>query len=113
MSLEPSRRTPENAAVESGRGFWLLKIGHDSEYERCSPGTLLMLETVRYAAKRGLSSYEFLGTVEPWTRMWTQTVRPYVSLLFYPTTARGGLALALDAAGVAYRRINSLVRGER
>lgn len=100
-------------AVECGRGFWLLKIGHRGEYERCSPGTLLMLETVRYAAMRGLASYEFLGKVEPWTRVWTQTGRPCVSLLFYPATARGGLALAADAAWLAHRRIDSLVRGQK
>lgn len=100
-------------AVECGRGFWLLKIGHRGDYDRCSPGTLLMLETVRYAAMRGLASYEFLGKVEPWTQVWTRTVRPCVSLLFYPATAQGGLALAGDAAGIAYRRIDSLVRGQK
>jgi CelD/BcsL family acetyltransferase involved in cellulose biosynthesis len=100
-------------AVENERGFWLLKIGYRAEFERCSPGNLLMLETVRYAAMRGLPSYEFLGKVEPWTHMWTQAVRPCVSLLFYPATLRGGLALAADAVEIFHRRIKSYVRGHK
>jgi len=67
-------------AVEWGKRFWLLKIGYDEEFSRCSPGTLLMLETLRYAAGRGLQSYEFLGVVEPWLAAWTKQVRTCVML---------------------------------
>src|SRR5262249_16919781 len=35
--------------VEWGGRFWLLKIGFDEAFARCSPGTLLMLEMVRHA----------------------------------------------------------------
>src|SRR5262249_3804133 len=56
-------------AVESGGGFWLLKVGYDETFARCSPGNLLMIESLRYAATRGLRTYEFLGSEEPWTRM--------------------------------------------
>ena len=59
-------------AVETKGGFWLLKIGYDEEFAPCSPGSLLIEETVRYSAARGLASYEFLGSVAEWTRMWTE-----------------------------------------
>jgi CelD/BcsL family acetyltransferase involved in cellulose biosynthesis len=83
-------------AIECGNRFWLLKIGYDEAFARCSPGSLLLLETVRYAALRGLHSYEFLGTAEPWTHMWTTCMRPCVSLLAYPANRRGLAAFAAD-----------------
>jgi GNAT acetyltransferase-like protein len=92
-------------AVEWGSRFWLLKIGYHEAFARCSPGTLLIRETVRYAAERGLRSYEFLGTVEPWTQMWTQLERPCVSVMAYPAGLRGLAALAADVATVARGKV--------
>lgn len=79
-------------AVECNDRFWLLKIGYDKQFARCSPGALLMLHTLSYAATRGLDSYEFLGRPEPWTHNWTQSLRPCVSLRAYPPGWRGSAA---------------------
>ncbi len=98
-------------AVEHAQRFWLLKIGYDNAFARCSPGLLLILETLRYAAARGLQSYEFLGAPEPWIRMWTKDIRPCVSLRVYPAGAPGLAALATDVARSAWRRLAS--RGSR
>ena len=83
--------------------FSLLKFLYDEAFKRSSPGTLLMLETVRYSAERGLDSYELLGTVESWTRMWTETERPCVALRAYPPRAGGIAAAALDVGRFARR----------
>jgi len=85
-------------AVECGERYWLLKMGYDEEYSRCSPGMLLICETLRYAATRGLKSYELLGIVESWTHVWTESTRPCVSLHFYPMRLGGIADLATDAA---------------
>jgi CelD/BcsL family acetyltransferase involved in cellulose biosynthesis len=78
--------------------FWLLKIGFDEEYERCSPGTLLMLHTIGWAAQRGLGSYELLGNLEPWiVQFWTREQHECVWVRTYPFTASGLVALAGDA----------------
>ncbi|PWU24737.1 MAG: GNAT family N-acetyltransferase [Candidatus Rokuibacteriota bacterium] len=92
-------------AVECDRRFWLLKIGYDERFARCSPGTLLMIETLRHAALSSLDSYELLGAVEPWTRMWTDRERPCVSLRAYPSTARGLAAMLTDLAAVGSRAL--------
>jgi CelD/BcsL family acetyltransferase involved in cellulose biosynthesis len=97
-------------AVTSGDRFWLLKIGYDSAFARCSPGTLLMFETLRYAAARGLQSYELLGTEEPWTQVWTSHVRPCVSLRAYPATVRGMAGFAADVGRSARRRVGHAMR---
>lgn len=87
-------------AVQCLERFWLLKIGYDPSYARCSPGNLLMLHTIGYAAQRGLRSYEFLGSPAPWTTQWTQELRPYVSVNAYPASLQGASALVQDLFGL-------------
>jgi CelD/BcsL family acetyltransferase involved in cellulose biosynthesis len=98
-------------AVETGNRFWLLKVGYDEQFARCSPGSLLLAETIRYAATAGLRSYEFLGHAASWTRPWTQDERSCVHLEAYPFQARGVGALATEAAAVGGRRLRGVVRG--
>lgn len=83
-------------AMAYGGGFWLLKIGYDARFGRCSPGILLLSETIAYAARQGLASYEFLGQPESWIDVWTKEVRPCVSVRVYPYNLSGAAALALD-----------------
>jgi CelD/BcsL family acetyltransferase involved in cellulose biosynthesis len=86
--------------------YWLFKIGFDEEYERCSPGTLLMLHTIGWAAERGLGAYELLGNVEPWiAQFWTREEHDCVCLRVYPINARGAVAFAGDAATWLRRRL--------
>jgi CelD/BcsL family acetyltransferase involved in cellulose biosynthesis len=85
------------AAVQGG-GFWLLKIGYDAEYSACSPGVLLLRDSIAHAAESGLRSFEFLGQNEPWIAVWTDHVRPCVSLRMYPYNLSGYCALAADAS---------------
>jgi CelD/BcsL family acetyltransferase involved in cellulose biosynthesis len=91
-------------AIEDCGGFWLLKVGYDERFAACSPGNLLMRETIRYAAEAGLRSYEFLGAAETWTRVWTTTEHECVSLRVYPLGLRGLAALGVDLAATAYQR---------
>jgi CelD/BcsL family acetyltransferase involved in cellulose biosynthesis len=92
-------------AVESGGSFWLLKIGYDEKFARCSPGNLLLRESLRYAASRGLHSFEFLGTVEPWIRVWTDLERPCVAVRGYPWGFRGGAQLVRDVAKSGWQKL--------
>lgn len=92
-------------AVECDDAFWLFKIGYDERFAACSPGNLLMLESIRYAANQGLSSFEFLGKAAPWTRVWTEAERPNQRLRFYPHTPEGYVALAEDAIAAGSRRL--------
>jgi CelD/BcsL family acetyltransferase involved in cellulose biosynthesis len=100
-------------AVETADGFWLLKLGYDERFARCSPGSLLLRETIRYAATRGLRSYEFLGSAESWIRPWTETARPCVRLDAYPFERSGVGMLATDAAAAAGRRLRDVVRSKQ
>ena len=92
-------------AVEQAGRLWLLKIGYDEEFARCSPGTLLLLDTVRWASGAGLEAVELLGRREPWTRFWTQDERACVAMYAYPATLRGVGSLVSDAAAQSRRRV--------
>ena len=90
-------------AVVCGARFWLLKIGYDEEFARCSPGNLLLSETIGSAARSGCQSFEFLGCMESWIRVWTRHARPCLDLRFYPTRPRGMAALLADLPSLALR----------
>jgi CelD/BcsL family acetyltransferase involved in cellulose biosynthesis len=92
-------------AAESGNRFWLLKIGYDESFGRASPGQLLMLHTLAYAAARQLRSYEFLGSVAPWTEAWTHTVRDCIALRGYPRHWRSAPVILSDTVGLSRDRL--------
>jgi CelD/BcsL family acetyltransferase involved in cellulose biosynthesis len=96
-------------AIECGNRFWLLKIGYDQSFARCSPGILLMLETLRYSARKELDSYEFLGVAEDWTQIWAKTVRPCVALRLYPHGARGFGRMSIDCTRSTMRKARLLL----
>jgi hypothetical protein len=91
-------------AVEHAGRLWLLKIGYDERFARCSPGTLLMLEAANWASERGLDAIELLGDRESWTRFWTHEERPCVALYAYPARLAGAKSLVSGALGHAKRR---------
>jgi len=92
-------------AIESRSRFDLLRAGYDEQFSRCSPGMLLTVESIRYAARRGLRSYEFNGDVEPWTKVWTQHEHPCCALRAYPFNPRGACALFTDGRQAAMRML--------
>jgi len=83
-------------AIETGNRLWLMKIGYDEQFASCSPGNLLIRETIRHAALSGLKSIAFLGAVEPWKEQWTHEQNPCVVLRGYPSGFRGTVSLAGD-----------------
>jgi CelD/BcsL family acetyltransferase involved in cellulose biosynthesis len=93
-------------ALESLDRYWLFKIGFDEHFERCSPGTLLMLHTIGWAANRELGAYELLGNLEPWiAQFWTREQHDCVWVRAYPFNSRGAVALAADALTSLRKRL--------
>ena len=82
--------------IELADSFWLFKMGFDEEFSRCSPGALMMIESLRCARLRGCSRYEFTGKREKWNQIWTQESHPAVALNIHPPGIRGGTTLAID-----------------
>lgn len=91
-------------AVEYFNRFWVLKIGYDEAFSRCSPGILLIHETIRYAFENELDAYEFLGSNDPWIHMWTEQNHAYLTARIYPLSVGGSFRLATDAALAVAKR---------
>jgi CelD/BcsL family acetyltransferase involved in cellulose biosynthesis len=92
-------------AVEVYDRLWILKIGYDERLARCSPGFLLTAESIAYAAREGLSGYEFLGAPEAWESRWRPDTLATTLVVFYPRNVSGGAAAVVDFAGTAWRRV--------
>lgn len=90
--------------------FWGFRTGYDEAYRDFSPGVILFIAQARYAAEAGLSTIEFLGRPEPWTKEWTKDERPKVRLRFYPYNPVGAGALLEDGLFTANNRARRWVR---
>lgn len=94
-------------AVEYARRFWVLKIGYDERWARCSPGIQLTNEAIRYSYDQGLKSYEFLGSDEPWLHIWSNETDYYKSIGVYPAALSGLVSLSIDLADYIRRKVMS------
>lgn len=82
--------------LQHAKRFWVLKIGYDEEWARCSPGIQMTMESIRYAFDEGLESYEFLGSEEAWQAVWPRHRHALISLVLYPTSVQGLRGLGGD-----------------
>ena len=99
-------------AIESANAYWLLNVGYDEQYQECSPGKLLLGESIKDAAKSGLVQYNFLGKEEPWTKRWTTKAQDCVVLAPCRPNLHGLIALISDALYLAKKRMNERAEGE-
>lgn len=95
-------------AIESAKSYWLLNVGYDEEYRQCSPGNLLLEESIKDTAKNGLFRYNFLGKEEPWTRRWTTIVQDCLVLAAYRLNPYGVKAVLSDASYLVAKRMKKL-----
>lgn len=95
----------EQYAIESAKSYWLLNIGYDEAYRHCSPGSLLLEESIKCAARNGLLRYNFLGRVEPWTSRWTKTTQDCLALAAYRLNPYGMKAVCSDVCFLIAKRI--------
>lgn len=98
--------------VEACSGLCIMKIGYEERFASCAPGNLLIENTLREAALRGLRFVGFMGKIDPWKEQWTRESIPCVVLRGYPWNRRGMSALAGDLAHFAAIRMHLRARDE-
>jgi CelD/BcsL family acetyltransferase involved in cellulose biosynthesis len=75
-------------SLETANAHYLLKTGYDPSYRKFAPGMLMRYEMLKSAFDEGLSSYEFLGSNNPWKLEWTDKVHERMLLqAFSPSLA--------------------------
>lgn len=84
--------------------LWILKIGYDQEFQKLSPGLMLMNEIIKYSYNVGLCGIEFLGSAESWVDAWRPELRHYRLLAVYPYNTTSLTSLGRAAAGTFLRR---------
>jgi CelD/BcsL family acetyltransferase involved in cellulose biosynthesis len=98
-------------AIQAQNQYWLLNIGYRDSFRECSPGNMLLEETIKLAARNGLSRYNLLGKEETWTRRWTSDVEDCIVLAAYRSNYFGIRAVLSDALYLYNkRRQDRLVR---
>jgi CelD/BcsL family acetyltransferase involved in cellulose biosynthesis len=97
--------------VEHANRLWIFKIGHDEEWNFCSPGILLMHHVVQYCFDNQLESCEFLGNDESWLHIWANDIHSLFTYKIYPKTLRGLGYMGWDQTATYVRRIGSIIRG--
>jgi CelD/BcsL family acetyltransferase involved in cellulose biosynthesis len=85
-------------AIERDGCLWLFKMGFDESFARFSPGTLLMVESLRSARQRGCNRYELMGKSEAWNRIWAPRLHESVSLNLCAPTLRGWVNVVAEHA---------------
>ncbi len=82
--------------VEYADSIWILKTGYDEAHKECSPGVLLMNYALEYAFTNNFTSFEFLGSQEPWLEVWTTALHRHLALVYYPYGISGFISLSSD-----------------
>ncbi|MCW8934285.1 MAG: GNAT family N-acetyltransferase [Gammaproteobacteria bacterium] len=105
-----------NAAIACNLSFtyaetlWIIKIGYIEEYKRCSPGTLLTHEMIRYCCENNITNIEFLGSKERWIELWRPNERKYMTFLYYPVSYSGLKAIVIDFLEVVRGKIRRTLK---
>lgn len=94
-----------HVGVEHARRLWIMKLGYDEAWGRCSPGILLADATIRHCYARNLEGYEFLGSFEPWQAHWPVQQHALGSLIVYPLSIRGLAGLGAHIGHVLRNRL--------
>lgn len=87
-------------SLETADAHYLLKTGYDPTYRKFAPGMLMRYEMLKSAFDGGLSSYEFLGSNNPWKLEWTDKLRERMLLQAFAPSLAG----RLDWAAYAHAR---------
>lgn len=111
LRLDGAAIAMQIAVIHGGR-WWVLKIGYDERWAEHSPGIQLMWDVLREAFERGLTSFEMLGSAEPWLTIWTREQRAYRTLAFYPYNGRGAVALGADIMRAFVQRAGAGLPGK-
>jgi hypothetical protein len=71
-----------------------------------------MWDALRAAFEERLSSFEMLGSAEPWLTIWARQERAYRTVAFYPYNGRGMIALGADIMRAFARRLRTRAKPE-
>ena len=84
-------------SLEANGVHYLLKTGYQPLYRKFAPGMLMRYEMLKRAFDSKLTSYEFLGSNNPWKLEWTDQLRDLMLLQAFSPSVGGRLEWAAYA----------------
>ena len=84
-------------SLETNGIHYLLKTGYEPSHRKFAPGMLMRYEMLKRAFDSHLTSYEFLGSNNPWKLEWTDKLRDLMLLQGFAPSVRGRLEWAAYA----------------
>jgi CelD/BcsL family acetyltransferase involved in cellulose biosynthesis len=96
--------------VTFGNKLWVLKVGYDEAFSRCSPGILLMHRVVQHTFESGLEAFELLGANEPWVGIWKPEVHEHVAYRRYPASPLPLIAHGVEASAEIVSRVQTIIK---
>ena len=101
-------------SIETGGVHYLLKTGYEPAYSKFAPGMLMRYEMIKRAFEHGFSSYEFLGSDNPWKLQWTGALRDRMMLQAFGSSPAGWIDwFAFEHARPLVKRTLARVRGKQ
>jgi hypothetical protein len=94
--------------IDRGGAFQSLKITHDSEYDKLSPGTVLESYELEQLFQKGIARYEFMGSFLANKLRWTSTTYETINIHVYRRQPR--LALFYFLFFVAKRQVSAVLK---
>jgi len=96
--------------VRHANRLWVLKVGYDEAYARCSPGILLMHRVIQAAFEKGYEAYELLGANETWINIWKPQLHNHETIRRYPMLPVPMVSHGLELSVDAFHRIVAIAR---
>ena len=93
--------------VDCANRLWILKVGYDEQYARCSPGMLLMNWIIGHAFEEGYSGFEFLGRSEQWLEVWNPENHYQETIRCYPISPLTVVSHGIELSTSVYGRIRT------
>jgi CelD/BcsL family acetyltransferase involved in cellulose biosynthesis len=95
--------------IENANRIWVLKIGYDEAYARCSPGILLMHKVIQHAFEKQLEAIELLGTNQSWLNIWPSQLHRFDIYRLYPVTPIAIISCGLEFANAALHKLRTIL----
>ncbi|MGA9121499.1 MAG: GNAT family N-acetyltransferase [Bacteroidota bacterium] len=99
--------------VEYANRLWVLKVGYDEAYSRCSPGILLMHRVIQKSFEQGHEGFELLGANESWMDIWRPQLHTHETLRRYPISPGPIVSHGLEFSVDVFKRVQTIARKDK
>ncbi|HUI63604.1 MAG TPA: GNAT family N-acetyltransferase [Bacteroidota bacterium] len=99
--------------VVCAQRLWVLKVGFDETYSRCSPGILLMHKVIEHCFEKQYEAFELLGANESWLSIWKPQLHIHETYRLYPVSLLPLVSHAIEISGHALGRVRTLMKKQQ